>query len=103
MQPANPLPLDAAARAELARKAERVVAHGAEPWIPAASFSEDGYSDDVAQFLAACSPKRILALLAAVERGEAETKKLRRELKRVALSRAAAARAHPPTQEPANA
>jgi hypothetical protein len=65
----NPSPLDAAARDELARKAERVIADGAEPWIPAAGFYEDGYTDDVAQFLAACSPTRILALLAAAERG----------------------------------
>ena len=103
MPSANPTPhpLDAAARDELARtiaealgRMERVLRDSFDAdrdWTPELDAQVQAAHDALA------------ALLASVERGEAETKKLRRELKRVALSRAAAARAHPPTKEPADA
>lgn len=73
MSTANPLPLDAAARDELRAKAE---AANDGYWPTEEAFRDDGYIEVAAQFLAACRPERILALLAAVERGEADTARL---------------------------
>ena len=80
MSTTHPLPLDAAARDELARKAEAARAkaeetHAPRWYKPFELRSDTDYAED-AEFLAACTPDVILALLAAVERGEADTARL---------------------------
>ena len=86
--PANPLPLDAAARDELRAKAEALRAaitacppfkFTIEPHVNGSAYLSDAQSEVWQAFMAltyACTPDVILALLAAVERGEAETARL---------------------------
>ena len=134
--PANPLPLDAAARDELRAKAEALRAaitacppfkFTIEPHVNGSAYLGDAQSEVWQAFMAltyACTPDVILALLAAVERGEAETALLRDLLKYVdddahsaalhgetdeiacafgdRIRATLAARAHPPIQETDN-
>lgn len=73
----NPLPLDAAARDELARKADAYMAadtaYKAGPWFGAEGETLGVELEGARRaFYAACDPSVILSLLAAVERGGAE-------------------------------
>ena len=120
----NPPPLDAAARDELRAKAEAAKARAHEGWYLGGEHICTSGAGAIGDFIAACTPDVILALLAAVERGEAETALLRDLLKYVdddahsaalhgetdeiacafgdRIRATLAARAHPPIQETDN-
>lgn len=66
---AAPLDLDALERLATTAKAEIARYGGGDPWVKATTLTDQNFFAADAEFVAACSPDVILALVAAARRG----------------------------------